>query len=56
MVIDVRFNGIDDPRKMESTLNNIPGILENGLFIDLATTILIGRVTANGEVEVEKRG
>lgn len=54
MVIDVRFNGIDDPRKMESTLNNIPGILENGLFIDLATTILIGRIKGHGEVEVEK--
>jgi ribose 5-phosphate isomerase A len=56
MVIDVRFDGIDDPRKLESTLNNIPGILENGLFIDLATTIFIGRITAHGEVVVERRG
>ena len=56
MVIDVRFDGIDDPRKLESILNNIPGILENGLFIDLATTIFIGRIKAHGEVVVERRG
>lgn len=56
MVIDVRFDGIDDPRKMEATLNNMPGILENGLFIDLATAVLVGRIKSNGEVEVERRG
>ncbi|MGL5922081.1 ribose-5-phosphate isomerase RpiA, partial [Chroococcidiopsis sp.] len=31
MVIDVRFDAIDNPAELEKTLNNIPGVLENGI-------------------------
>ena len=55
MVVDARFDGIDDPGKMESILNNIPGILENGLFVGLATEILIGRISGQGWIDVERR-
>ncbi len=55
MVVDARFNGIDDPGGMESRLNNIPGILENGLFVGLATEILIGSISARGRIEVKRR-
>ncbi len=44
MVLDVTFDGIDNPAQMESTINNIPGVLENGLFVGLATEVLIGEV------------
>lgn len=51
MVLDVRFDGIDNPAEMESTINNIPGVLENGLFVGLANEVLIGEVK-DGEATV----
>ncbi|NMG57909.1 ribose-5-phosphate isomerase RpiA [Geitlerinema sp. P-1104] len=45
LVIDVKFaNGIENPAELEKTLNNIPGVLENGLFVDTADVILVGEV------------
>lgn len=54
MVVDVRFNGIDNPHDLECAINNIPGVLENGLFVDLATLILVGRLSAEGEPDVHR--
>lgn len=45
MVLDVTFDGIDQPAEMEKTINNIPGVLENGLFVGLASEVLVGEVT-----------
>lgn len=55
MVVDARFAGIDDPGGLERALNNIPGILENGLFVGLATEVLVGRISGEGRIEVERR-
>lgn len=44
MIIDVKFEGIDNPAEMEKILNNIPGVLDNGLFVNVADIILIGEV------------
>ncbi|MCU0524641.1 MAG: ribose-5-phosphate isomerase RpiA [Elainella sp. Prado103] len=44
MIIDVTFAGIDNPAELEKTLNNIPGVLDNGLFVGVADQILIGEV------------
>ncbi len=55
MVVDARFDGIDDPGGLERALNNVPGILENGLFVGLATEILVGRISGQGRTEVERR-
>ena len=44
-VIDVKFDaGIDNPAELEKTLNNIPGVLENGLFVGVASLVLVGEV------------
>ncbi|MCM0593278.1 MAG: ribose-5-phosphate isomerase RpiA [Gloeotrichia echinulata IR180] len=43
-VLDVRFDSIDDPVNLEKTLNNIPGVLENGIFVNCADLVLIGEV------------
>ena len=32
---------------MEMKINNIPGVLENGLFVDLADKVLVGRIENN---------
>ena len=44
MVLDVKFTGIENPADLEKTINNIPGVLENGLFVGLADEVLIGEV------------
>lgn len=44
LVIDVKFDSIDNPAELEQTLNNIPGVLENGLFVNVADVILVGEI------------
>ncbi len=46
LVLDVKMpNGIDHPEVLERDLNNIPGVLENGLFVNLANEVLVGDIT-----------
>jgi ribose 5-phosphate isomerase A len=44
MVIDVKFADIPNPLALERDLNNIPGVLENGLFINVTDVVLVGEV------------
>lgn len=44
LVIDVKFDRIDDPADLEKTLNNIPGVLENGLFVGVTDVVLVGEM------------
>ena len=45
LVLDVRFEGgIADSVDLERSINNIPGVLENGLFVNLADEVLVGEV------------
>ncbi len=48
MVVDVKFDTIDDPANLEKTLNNIPGVLENGIFVGVTDLVLVGEVQ-NGQ-------
>ncbi|MEB3322468.1 MAG: ribose 5-phosphate isomerase A, partial [Synechococcaceae cyanobacterium] len=46
LVLDVRFEGgIPDPAALEKEINNLPGVLENGLFVNLADQVLVGEVS-----------
>lgn len=54
MILDVRFPEIDNPRELEMVINNIPGVLENGLFVDMVSLVLVGRVTEGGTVTVDR--
>jgi ribose 5-phosphate isomerase A len=51
-VYDCRFVRIETPEDLESRLNLIPGVVENGLFIGLATRVVIG--TEEGVVVIER--
>lgn len=52
LVLDVRFaDGIPDPATLESTINNLPGVLENGLFVNLTDQVLVGEIV-DGEARV----
>ena len=44
LVVDVKFDRIDNPSELEKTLNNLPGVLENGLFVGVADVIMVGEV------------
>jgi ribose 5-phosphate isomerase A len=42
-ILDCRFpQGIPDPAKTESWLNRLPGVVENGLFVNLADLVIVG--------------
>ena len=51
LILDVLFNGgIKNPKKVEVEINNIPGVLENGLFVDLTYKVLVGKIEDNNPV------
>lgn len=44
LVVDVKFDEIANPGELEKTINNIPGVLENGLFVGVTDVVLVGEV------------
>ena len=44
-ILDCHFDGIPEPEKIELQLNNIPGVVENGIFVNRADKIIIGTPT-----------
>ncbi|WP_320668401.1 ribose-5-phosphate isomerase RpiA [Prochlorococcus sp. MIT 1307] len=59
LVLDVSFEGgIQNPEELESEINNIPGVLENGLFVNMADEVLVGEITNGvpGVRNLEKLG
>jgi ribose 5-phosphate isomerase A len=52
LVLDVKFaGGIGDPEGLEKTINNLPGVLENGLFVNLTDQVLVGEIV-DGQARV----
>ena len=49
-ILDLHLNRIANPRQASLVLNQIPGVVENGLFIDICDVVIIGH--GNGRVEV----
>jgi len=49
-IIDLHLNRIGHPRQLALVLNQMPGVVENGLFIDICDTVVIGY--GDGRVEV----
>ena len=48
LILDVFFNeGIKKTKEIEMSINNIPGVLENGLFVDLTDKVLVGKIENN---------
>jgi ribose 5-phosphate isomerase A len=42
-ILDCHFEKIADPRALAPTLSAIPGVVEHGLFIDMATVVLVAK-------------
>lgn len=51
-IIDVALGVIPEPSRLSVYLNTIPGVVEDGLFVDLCTIILMG--TDNGVETLKK--
>ncbi|MFK7880120.1 ribose-5-phosphate isomerase RpiA [Roseobacter sp.] len=49
-IIDLHLKRIGDARQLALTLNQMPGVVENGLFIDICDRVIIG--FGDGKVEV----
>lgn len=49
-ILDAHLGRIDKPNVLASTLNNIPGVVEHGLFLGLATGAILA--TEDGLVEL----
>jgi ribose 5-phosphate isomerase A len=41
-ILDCDFEYIAEPEQLEKQINNIPGVVENGLFINLAHQVIVG--------------
>ena len=41
-LLDAHFDGIKDPAALNQALLSIPGVLDHGLFIQIATDVLVG--------------
>jgi len=44
LVVDIKFEEITNPGELEKAINNIPGVLENGLFVNVADVVLVGEI------------
>ncbi len=49
-ILDLHLGRIRDPRQLSMVLNQIPGVVENGLFIDICDAVVIGH--EDGSVEL----
>jgi ribose 5-phosphate isomerase A len=48
IVVDARFDGIDDPPGLCTALDAIPGLVGHGLFVNLATAMVVARQGPGG--------
>ena len=48
-ILDLHLKRIGDPFALSNALNHIPGVVENGLFINLCDLVIIGHPDGSGE-------
>lgn len=49
-IVDLHLQRIGNPRQLALVLNQIPGVVENGLFIDVCDRVIIGHGDGNVEI------
>ena len=49
-ILDTHLGAIFNPKKLTKDLNSIPGVVENGLFVDICETVILGSKNGIGEV------
>lgn len=41
-ILDTSFGPIDDPTTLDASIRRIPGVVDNGMFLDMAHVVLVG--------------
>ena len=54
-ILDCYFEKINDPSSLNTTLHNMPGVVETGLFVNMATKIIVGHEDGRIEVVVNRK-
>lgn len=49
-ILDLHLNRIGNPRQLAMVLNQMPGVVENGLFIDICDVVVVGYGDGRAEV------
>ena len=52
-ILDCHFGEIDDPEELAAELSFMPGIVEHGLFLNMASVVVMGK--ADGVVELGRK-
>jgi len=50
-ILDLHLKRISDARKLSLVINQVPGVVENGLFVDICDQVVVG----NGDGRIEVR-
>lgn len=48
-ILDLQLGRIGEPRQLALVLNQVPGVVENGLFIDICDSVVIGHLDGRAE-------
>ena len=41
LIVDCTYPVIDDPAALEMRINNLPGVIENGMFLGVAVAVVV---------------
>ncbi|MDW4550456.1 ribose-5-phosphate isomerase RpiA [Defluviimonas sp. D31] len=53
-ILDLHLGRIGNPHRLSLVLNQVPGVVENGLFIDLCSRVIIGHIDGSAEIRKPK--
>jgi ribose 5-phosphate isomerase A len=54
LIVDVEFGIINNAQSLEQRINNIPGVVNNGLFVDMVDEVVVGSIS-DGQARVERQ-
>ena len=49
-ILDLHLGRIGDPHRLSAALNALPGVVENGLFLDICDTVVVGHEDGRAEL------
>jgi len=54
LIVDVEFGVINNTKSLEQRINNIPGVVSNGLFLGMVDEVVVGSI-GDGQACVERQ-
>ncbi len=55
-IIDAAFDPLDDPAAVDAQVRRIPGVVDTGIFLDMASLVLVGERGAVRELRPPRQG